>query len=78
MSARHESEHFSVLRAYRDDLIRAARNEWDERNHLEPCQRRGRAYLEATREAPAAATASRRQLADGVAVSIGMNSGGPK
>jgi lipopolysaccharide biosynthesis protein len=53
-------------------------NEWGEGNHLEPCQRWGRAYLEATQEALAAATASRRQLADGVPVSIGMNSGGPK
>ena len=26
-------------------------NEWAEGNHLEPCQRRGRAYLEATRQA---------------------------
>jgi lipopolysaccharide biosynthesis protein len=31
-------------------------NEWGEGNHLEPCQRWGRAYLEATREALAAAT----------------------
>jgi hypothetical protein len=30
-------------------------NEWGEGNHLEPCQRWGRAYLEATREALAAA-----------------------
>jgi lipopolysaccharide biosynthesis protein len=35
-------------------------NEWAEGNHLEPCQRWGRAYLEATRDALAAVEASRR------------------
>jgi lipopolysaccharide biosynthesis protein len=41
-------------------------NEWGEGNHLEPSQRWGRAYLEATREALAAATAGRCRSADAV------------
>jgi lipopolysaccharide biosynthesis protein len=53
-------------------------NEWGEGNHLEPSQRWGRAYLEATRDALAAAGAGDRQSGDGIPVSTGISSSAPK
>jgi lipopolysaccharide biosynthesis protein len=50
-------------------------NEWGEGNHLEPSQRWGRAYLDATREALDAAGAGDPPSMDGVPLSTGMGSG---